>query len=580
MEHGSACSRASHGLLALALVLGAFAPAAAGQSEPAATTAAASDWNARNVEHLFNRAGFGARPNEIGYALRIGRDEFVEQLFTGFTPEGPDDEPFYIEHLDRPARRAYADEDSYRKALDEFRRSERSLLFGYAGWWVEQMLDARDPLRERMVLFWHGYFTSSVRDVRSVEAMARQNALFRRLALGNFRDLLRAAVRDPALIEYLDNNQNRRGNPNENLARELMELFTLGAGHYTEEDIKEGARALTGWRTNDERTESYFVPRLHDGGKKTILGRTGRFDADDFLDILLEQPACSRWLARKLLAHFEGVEPDEARLAEYAAVLREGKFEVAPFLRKLFEDPRFYRDDVVGERISSPIEYLVGTTRRLGIDVPPAMLWLGAGQLGQRLFDPPNVKGWEGGESWITTSSLLARGNMAGMLLGVVQLEDVLADEPLELDEPEMEPMSGEMSGSSGASSRPARKADAPRKADGKANDKRAKPDLGPEMSAMRRLVGEFYYPRIHLSARVARLGASTDAAIVDALADELLPSSLSAESRGALLDFLVLERAALKVPDGKLLDAGGQAEQVLRRLAHLILSLPEAQVG
>jgi hypothetical protein len=366
------------------------------------------------------------------------------------------------------------------------------------------------------------------------------------------------------MIEYLDNNQNRRGNPNENLARELMELFTLGVGNYTEQDIKEGARALTGWRTNDDWSESYFAPRQHDDGKKTILGRTGRFDADDFVDILLEEPACPRWLAGKLIHFFEGRDPAPERLAEYAAFLAERKYEIAPFLQKLFLDPRFYRDEIEGERISGPVEYLVGCTRRLGIEVPSQLIWIGAGQLGQRLFDPPNVKGWEGDEAWITTSSLLARGNMAGMLLGVVHFEDVLKEDGFDLDdEPAMD--GGMMGGMS---------------SDAKPPKKDAKVDLGPDLGALKRLTGEFYFPRINLSARLARLGTASDAQIVDVLAGELLPVELSPESRSALLEFLAVERKAAAIADGKLLQNPAKGEDVLRRLAHLILSLPEGQLG
>ena len=201
--------------------------------------------------------------------------------------------------------------------------------------------------------------------------------------------------------------------------------------------------------------------------------------------------------------------------------------------------------------------------------MPPQLLWLGAGQLGQRLFDPPNVKGWEGGEAWITTSSLLARGNMAGMLLGVVHLEDVLKDENVALDG--NGPSESEVEG--GAIDDELAKRS-------KTDKKKAKPDLGPEMGALQRLTGEFYFPRINLSARLSRWGVAKDAEIVAALADELLPVPLSAESRVALLEFLATERTALSIREGKLLDARGKSEDLLRRLAHLILSLPEAQLG
>jgi uncharacterized protein (DUF1800 family) len=570
------------------LAIAVLAPARAQQPAREASAGSAANstalaWNSRNAEHLFNRAGFGARPAEIASAVREGQEKFVGELLAGLGEPG---EPFFLDEPPRPSRRDAMGEDAFKKQIEEYRREERRVLFGYSGWWIDQMIAGKDPLREKMVLFWHGYFTSSVRDVKSTVAMVQQNQLFHRLALGNFRELIGFVVRDPAMIEYLDNNQNRRGNPNENLARELMELFTLGAGNYTEEDIKEAARALTGWRTNDDKSESAFVPRQHDGGSKTILGRTGRFDAKDLIDILLDQPACPRWLAGKLLVYFEGQVPSEARLAEYAALLKAQKYEIAPFLQHLFLDQRFYRDEIVGERISGPIEYLVGCTRRLGLDVPPQLLWLGAGQLGQRLFDPPNVKGWEGGEAWITTSSLLARGNMAGMLLGVVHMEDVLKDDDLAIDgEPTMSDSAmegGNEGGNEGAKERGKERGagdDAPGKRS-KAERKQGKQELGGELSALKRLTGEFYYPRLNLTARLGRLDVSSDAQIVDKLSEELLPVALSSESRAALLEFLAGERKTLSIADGKLLDSHGKAEDVLRRLAHLILSLPEAQLG
>ncbi len=549
-----------------------FTPMAAAQATAPAVARVASTWDERDAEHLFNRAGFGARPNEISYALRMPREQFVDQLLAGFAPAG---DPFFLDAPERPQRRDFkGDEEQYRKLNDAYRAKERELMIAFTGWWFDQMLEARDPLREKMVLFWHGHFTSSVRVVKSSAAMITQNELFRRHALGNFRDLVAGIVRDPAMLAYLDNNQNRKGNPNENLARELMELFTLGVGNYTEDDIKEAARALTGWQTR-EGEGAFFVQRQHDNGVKTILGRTGRFDADDLVDILLDQPACPRWIAARLLLYFEGREPSERRLAEYAAFLKAQKYELAPFLRKLFLDAQFYSDEIVAERIAGPVEFLVGATRRLGITIQPQVLWLGAGQLGQRLFEPPNVKGWEGGEAWVTTSTLLARGNMAGMLLGAVRIEDVIKDDSLEFaDEPsmggEMQPSGDGMTPSGGDDSMTKREA-----------RKEKKVDLGQDMSAMRRLLGAVYFPRLNLTARAARANARSDAQIVDLLADELLPVELTTASRAPLIGFLEMERAMLgNVADGKLLDAGTKAESVLRRLAHLILSLPEAQLG
>lgn len=549
---------------ALTLFAG-LAPAGAGDDEFV--------WDAAKARHLWNRAGFGARTGQVERALELGREAQVQELVAGAFCD-----PFFYEPIERIEREAYAalDEDGKRKERGRVAGENRRLLAQFSGWWVEEMLDGRDPLRERMTLFWHGYFTSSARDVREAGAMIEQNELLRRHALGRFDELLKAIVRDPAMLEYLDNNQNRRGNPNENFARELLELFTLGEGHYTEEDVKEAARALTGWTTRRGDPDPRFQDRRHDRETKTILGVRGKFDADGLVDLLLAQPACARHLAGRLLESFEGRAPDEARLADYALQLKDNEYRIDLFLTRLFDDPAFYRPEILGDKIAGPIEYLVGTARRLGSEPPGELLWLAAGQLGQRLLDPPNVKGWEGGRTWITTSTYLQRGNFAGMMLGVVALEDVLAADPeLAVDEEMMEaddaPMQPEPQGDA-ADNRPgpgaARSAERPR--------------LSREMGAVRRiLAGSGYRPGVHLSARARRAGASSDAQIVDNLAGELLAVPLTPEGRATVLEFLALERAAMGVAEGRLFerDHAVEAEKLLRRLAHLILSLPEAQL-
>ena len=564
-------------MIQLLLVL---VPAAASLGDPL-------EWNARAAEHLLNRAGFGARPAEIERAVRVGQAAFVEELLAGYG----EDEPFFLDPPQRPARAEMAamGPDARREAQGRYRRKQRELLFQFSGWWIEEMLDGRHPLRERMTLFWHGYFTSSFREVRDAAAMVRQNELCREHALARFDQLLREMLRDPAMLAYLDNDQNRKASPNENLARELMELFTLGEGNYTEQDVKEAARALTGWQAR-EGEEAFFNRRQHDRGRKTVLGVSANLDADGLVDVLLEQPACPRWVAGKLLAWFEGREPREARLAEYAAHLKSSGWDVSAFLRKLFLDPQFYSEDVVGTRIAGPVEYLVGSCRRLGLEPPPQLVWLAAGQLGQRLFDPPNVKGWEGGAAWVTTSSLLQRGNYAGMLLGVVKLDDVLRPDPemspeMTMDEASMDENDEGMDGVDEGPSEPRESArertggeaqDGPAAARARARIQAA--GLGAELGGLRRL-GELYRPSLNLSARCARAGAAGDAAILGHLCSELLAVEVTAPSRAVLARFLAQERGSLGVADGKLLEHQPGAEKLLRRLAHLILSLPEAQL-
>jgi len=533
--------------LTLPLLAGAASP-----GEPGA-------WTAREAEHLLNRAGFGARPAEIAYAVRRGREAFVQELLDGY----PEDVESFFFDPPTPPKEQYTDgmsEERKREIRVQFKRDDRDELGHFASWWIGQMLDGPYPLRERMTLFWHGYFTSSYREVKLGGAMIRQNELFRAHALGSFRELLDEVIRDPAMVLYLDNDKNRKGNPNENLARELMELFTLGEGHYTEEDVKEAARALTGFTARYDSGVT-FRPGRHDNGRKVVLGVSGRLDGDDLLDILLDQEQCPRWLAGRLLRYFEGREPSAQRLDAYASLLREADYEVRPFLEHLFSDPEFYSDEIVGRRIASPLDYLIGSSRRLGVQPPPRLVWLAAGQLGERLFDPPNVKGWEGGPAWITTSSMLQRGNLAGMLLGVVRLEDVVRPEPpVEDADPD-----GEMSMTAAeADTDPARM---------------KKKDLGADMFDMRRMLSEFYWPGIHLTARLQRADVRGDAAIVDFLCDELLAVEVSDAGRAALAEFLVAERADLGLDDDELLGAGPEAEHVLRRLAHVILSLPEAQL-
>jgi uncharacterized protein (DUF1800 family) len=286
-------------------------------------------------------------------------------------------------------------------------------------WWLAEMLATPSPLTERMTLFWHNHFTSSLQKVRSPALMYRQNVLLRKHALGNFGELLHTVSRDPAMLVYLDSATSRRGQPNENFARELMELFTLGEGKYAEQDIKEAARAFTGWSIDLDTGEFRFRPRRHDDGVKTVLGRkvsTG----DEVLDVLLAQPATAEYVAARLWREFVSPQPQPEELARVAAAFRESGYEVRAALRALLLTPAFWAPQNRGSLIKSPSDLIVGTMRQFAISVndPLPFVFL-MRALGQDLLSPPNVKGWPGGEAWINSTTVLARKQFLERLLRV-----------------------------------------------------------------------------------------------------------------------------------------------------------------
>jgi uncharacterized protein (DUF1800 family) len=572
----------AHAVFACALIQ---APEKPVQSPAAQAKAHGLTWDARAAEHLLNRAAFGARSGEIEAALAEGPEALVDRLLTKRADvEAPFFEPIF-EPMPRELKELSQEEQQ--KARREANERDRRQLLQYMGWWIDSMARGDDPLLDRMTLFWHGLLTSSIDQVKRSYPMLQQNQFLRANALGSYKDLLYGIVKDPAMLIFLNNTSNRKGNPNENLARELMELFSLGIGNYTEEDIKEAARALTGHGTTRRGVYDYNA-RAHDGGEKTVLGTKGKLDADGLVKILLQQDACPRHVARKIITYFEGVEPDKARLEQYATFLRRNDFEIQPFLRKLFLDPAFYRDEVVGARVQGPIEYMVGASHRLGIQAPAAILGSGAALLGQRLFAPPSVKGWDEGISWISTSSLMQRGNLAGLMLGIVKMDDVLnqadmlavaadANTPAG-GEGEMRG-DGEMMGGDGEMkpamdepmSREKREEMAKRLKSGKKG--------GFAYEALRRAEQSGWVPALNFTGRMKKLGLRTDEQIVDRMLDDLLAIQPPPETRAKMLEFLSSERVQISVRDGKLLEAGPDSERILRRMAHLVLSLPEGQL-
>ena len=285
-------------------------------------------------------------------------------------------------------------------------------------WWMQEMLDTPTPLAERMTLFWSNRFTSSFQSVRWMQLMYRQNVMLRRNALGNYRALLHEVIRDPAMVTYLNGQQNRKQSPNENFARELLELFTLGEGHYSEIDVQQAARAFTGWKVVPPGIAE-LNPRQFDGGRKTFLGQSGNFDGDDIVDLILEQPRAAEFVVENLWREFVSPTPDARVVAGLARDFRRD-WEIAPLLKALFKQPAFIEQARAGSLVKSPVELVVGTSRGLQLPIPPRQLARAADRMGQRLFGPPNVKGWPGGEEWITSNWLLERRNFVLMITGDV----------------------------------------------------------------------------------------------------------------------------------------------------------------
>lgn len=377
--------------------------------------ALAQGMGAEEARHLLNRTGFDAQLREIDEYARLTRREGVERLLAGVRTAARTPPPAWVkEWTDPRIVRSMGDEE--RKAFVRL-QIERALEL--KSWWLAEMLATPSPLTERMTLFWHNHFTSSLQKVRSPALMYRQNVLLRRHALGNFGELLHAVSRDAAMLVYLDSATSRRGQPNENFARELMELFTLGEGNYGEQDIKEAARAFTGWSLDLDTGEFRFRQGIHDYGKKKVLGHavdTG----DEVLEVLLGHPATAEYVAAKLWREFVSPQPDAAEVARIAAAFRSSGYSIRVVLQELLRSRHFWAPENRAALIKSPADLVVGTMRQLGIEVSdplPFVFLMRA--LGQDLLSPPNVKGWPGGEAWINSTTLLARKQFLERLLRV-----------------------------------------------------------------------------------------------------------------------------------------------------------------
>ncbi len=383
------------------------------------TPLADGEWDYVKARHLLARAGFGGTPDEVAKLLAMGLREAVDFL-VDFQNQPDVDLPFHVETPDhvKAAEFLKAGPEQKKKLTQKRRQEDMSQLRELCEWWLKRMLQTDRPLEEKLVVFWRGHFATEHRTVKNSSAMYTQNQLFRELAAGNFGKLLHEIVHDAAMLRYLDNDRNVKGKPNENLAREIMELFSLGEGNYTEQDIKKAARALTGYGSERLTGRFRFNQSAHDSRDKTVFGKTGNWDGDQLVDLILQQPAAARFIARKLFIFFIHDSPEDATVDELARVFRESNYELAQLLKTMFMSQEFYSERAMGTQIKSPAQLVVGTLRTLGLrqlDVPG--LALATRAMGQDLFDPPNVKGWDGGPAWINTNTLFMRDNFAAMLI-------------------------------------------------------------------------------------------------------------------------------------------------------------------
>jgi len=353
-------------------------------------------WDRAAARHLLRRAGFGGTIAEVDAALEQSPSEVVDQLLV------PAEETAeYQSEINAIAQSAIAGGDS--KKL--------------SAWWVHRLLTTPNSLLEKMTVFWHGHFATSAAKVTDPRLMFAQNELLRREALGDFNVIVHEMSRDPAMLIWLDSVTNRKAHPNENYAREIMELFCLGEGNYTETDIRELARCFTGWEIKNEKFR--FNRYQHDTGEKSMFGSTGDFGGEEAVKIVLKQQSCPEFIVRKLINFFcfDEPTPTPELIAPLAEEFRASGLRIAPIMRRLFTSNLFFSEMSVARKIRSPIEFGIGLLRSLEGSTNVYELTNGLARLGQELFYPPNVKGWDGGRAWINSSTLLGRANLVKRLV-------------------------------------------------------------------------------------------------------------------------------------------------------------------
>jgi uncharacterized protein (DUF1800 family) len=572
---------------------------------------AAADWSYDRAGHLIDRAGFGATPEEIARLAAMTPEQAVASLLdyrsipndhlAPFDPSGVwdpslrDFPPSRVAATERAektgeslgARVKPAGDRRLQPVVDRFFYWLRATMLEtrrLAYWWADRMVATNHPLEEKMALFWHGHFATGEEKIRDYRKMEQQLALLHRHATGNFGRLLVEVARGPAMLAYLDAAENVKGAPNENFAREVMELFTMGVGNYTEKDIREAARAFTGWIDDD--LDFKVDPAKHDDGSKTFLGRSGNFDGVDILNIILEQKITAEYMAGKLYKFFvrENLVPDVQ--VQLGAVLRDNNYEIAPLMRTIFLSRDFYSAPSSGTRIKGPVELIVSTYRKLGVKRLPGIpdLYVVSRELGQTLLNPPTVAGWAQGRAWITPGLLLARGNFARDVLfpDIINFVDPNFNPGAEVKRVNDRVLAGYSIGEATVDQEPGGGGGMEGGDKTMANVIAGAEDFNTRygslvgwQEAVRRIKP---IPRaaaqFDLSALVMAAGAKTAADAVDHLSLRLLSVPVSGAVRTTLVAFL--ER---QLGTADLARASTYLERPLRLTAHLIMSSPEFQL-
>jgi hypothetical protein len=564
----------------------------------------ASEWNVDRAAHLLAHAGFGGTPEEAERLAALGLKRAVDSLVHYERIPSSKLEPFVESGLWDPALDRFP--DSRPEATDRAERTGASMgvdvkpagnrpmqpvsdrffywlratmletrRLGY--WWANRMLKTTHPVEEKMALLWHGHFATHENKVRDYRKMHQQIELFERYATGNLRELTIEVAKNPAMLYFLDAQYNVKGAPNENFAREVMELFTMGVGNYTEKDVRECARAFTGWYFDDL---SFKVdPEKHDAEPKEFLGRAGDFDGVDVLEIIFEQPVTAEYLAAKIYRFLVRDDLSPALQRALGNVLRNANYEVKPLLTAIFTSKDFYSAASYGGHIKSPVEHMVALMKHLGAESMPGVPDFNQSTIamGQHLLNPPSVAGWAGGKAWITPGLLIARGNVARDVLipdmtgfrdwnFSAGSDDVLGKRLRE----------GYDIGAATAPSDPAQLSEFDRVAlerDEKFNT-RISGYIGWEQAARKLIPTPRDAARFDLTEIVLSSGATTTADAVDVLTARMLRVPASPEMHEALVAFLTKELGTASLERAK-----SYLEDPLRMAAHLVMSTPEYQI-